>query len=242
MATKPFAFEFDVRGDRTYAEHFFPHFATDQPIALKLDDAPEGVVIEDIKWSLLSYFVCSGTIDPRLFLQRVYFKFPRPRYMNDMRIMISNLSRRNTKLSGTLYTREQNSHTNISLYPLMPNCHTRYPWKTTINPSEKISFKGRTQIEGSVNEVILVPEHIRDIKQGRLSLKLEAISYAQPSIKPRYDEHTRRELGSVIDGEHIFVTHPCNILAGEDFIVTATNLSEEPIKDFTAAATLRATL
>lgn len=242
---KEYPFHITCPANKSWGEYPLPHFATEHPIGLHIHALSQGITVADIKWANNSYFACSGSIDPRLFgfLKPVPFLFERPKYMEDLKLCISNLSHSNASLKGTLYSQQMQSPPSLQtfMFPLSPlHPGVQWPWLHDIAPGTTLRLQARSQLTGILKQFLMTAEHLAMIQSGKIVIKAQAAQYAKSFLstkKNQLDQNTARSIGLIIDGNFAHATKTSAIQAGECFAMDVTNNGDTPVKDFSIAAT-----
>jgi len=234
-------FEIFLGEQQNHSEHPLPHFDVRTPAGLQIESADEGVVVTDLKWASFSHFAAAGTLDPGLFKHApARFQFPKPNYPKDLSISLGNLSRKTARVRGSLLVASSFTAPPIYLLPLAFHHDPHpFPWKAKIEPRQTITMHARTQLQGTMSDLIVRPEHALAIENGELGLKVTAFSFLHPQLKKNIaNPQSVRDLTFDLTGSR-FTFRNGDIKAGETLYVEITNKSNADIHDWSATTTMK---
>lgn len=221
-------------------EYPLPHFATKFPAGLQIDQANDGVLINDVKWARNSHFANMGSIDPKLFKKGVRFKLHRPPYPKDLVIDLSTFGDVRGRIQGKLLVADKAEPPFSLLMPFeLHDQPPMRPWENTILPGIEATAQARPQVAGAPRELLL-PEHIREACiKGAIEIRVISYRMMDPVFRKNIvAPDSERAYAAVIDANSIRFIKPHSIAAGEVMFISAKNMTADPIQNFSCAAVL----
>lgn len=237
-------FSISLGPQENHAERFLPHFDVRSPAGVHLTHADEGVVITDLKWASYSYMAAAGLIDPHLLSQGpVRFMFDKPKFPQDLRMCLGNISRQPASIRGSLLVADKFTSPPIFFLPLSFHHDPHpYPWKTKLQPGQRITMQARPQVHGTVCQLVIRNEHARLFNEGQLHIKAQAFSFLHPQLKKNIaDPNTVRELPLAAYSKERLYFKNGQMKAGEVLYIEFANKGDKDIEPLSASATMKVT-